>query len=190
MLEVAVKRQKSLHVDSGIKQNLFICKSLLLLHLGLQIIMSKATKRKYVEKEISEMRIPTESQSIVQVIEPRGNNLHEVVDAMGEQYLVSMPTKFRRNIWVKRGHFVLVEPIAEGDKVKAEIIQILTREHIKYYRAQNCWPQKFDQKSNKENQINDNNEERLEEEEELFVNTNRIQQITNSDENSTTSDSD
>ncbi|KAG7198422.1 hypothetical protein KM043_005810 [Ampulex compressa] len=157
---------------------------------GLQIIMSKATKRKYVEKEISEMRIPTESQSIVQVIEPRGNNLHEVVDAMGEQYLVSMPTKFRRNIWVKRGHFVLVEPIAEGDKVKAEIIQILTREHIKYYRAQNCWPQKFDQKSNKENQINDNNEERLEEEEELFVNTNRIQQITNSDENSTTSDSD
>ena len=33
----------------------------------------------------------------------RGNNLHEVQTAKGEHYLVSMPTKFRKNVWIKRG---------------------------------------------------------------------------------------
>lgn len=89
--------------------------------------MSKATKRKHVVKEVDDLTIPTESQSIVRIVESRGNNLHEVADPAGDQYLVSMPTKFRRNIWVKRGNFVLVEPITEGDKVKAEIVRILTR---------------------------------------------------------------
>lgn len=89
--------------------------------------MSKATKRKHVVKEVEDFCVPTESQSIVRIVESRGNNLHEVIDPVGDQYLVSMPTKFRRNIWVKRGDFVLVEPIPEGDKVKAEIVKILTR---------------------------------------------------------------
>lgn len=73
------------------------------------------------------MSIPTETQSIVQLVDSRGNNLHEVVDNTGEHYLVSMPVKFRRNIWVKRGDYILVEPIPEGDKVKAEIAKILTK---------------------------------------------------------------
>ncbi|XP_037897560.1 probable RNA-binding protein EIF1AD [Glossina fuscipes] len=33
----------------------------------------------------------------------------------------------------KRGDFILVEPIEEGDKVKADICKILTVEHIKEY---------------------------------------------------------
>lgn len=98
-----------------------------LLCLNLQIKMSKATKRKHVTKEIEDLTVPTETQLIVRIIQSRGNNLHEVVDPTGSQYLVSMPMKFRRNIWVKRGDFVVVEPIAEGDKVKAEIVKILTR---------------------------------------------------------------
>ena len=32
-----------------------------------------------------------------------------------------MPSKFRKNIWVKRGDYFVVTPIEEGDKVKAEI---------------------------------------------------------------------
>ena len=89
--------------------------------------MSKATKRKHVTKEIQDLTVPTEAQLIVRIIQSRGNNLHEVVDRTGSQYLVSMPVKFRRNIWVKRGDFVLVEPIPEGQKVKAEIVKILTQ---------------------------------------------------------------
>lgn len=98
-----------------------------LLRLNLQVKMSKATKRKHVTNEIQDLTIPTETQSIVRIIQSRGNNLHEVTDPAGSQYLVSMPVKFRRNIWIKRGDFVLVEPISEGDKVKAEIVKILTR---------------------------------------------------------------
>ena len=49
---------------------------------------------------------PTENPftpSVYQVISGRGNNLHEVVTAQGETFLVSMPTKFRKNVWIKRG---------------------------------------------------------------------------------------
>lgn len=61
----------------------------------------------------------------------RGNNLHEVFDPKEPEvsacYLVSMPTKFRKNVWIKRGDFVLVSPIEEGDKVKGEIIQVFKK---------------------------------------------------------------
>lgn len=43
------------------------------------------------------------SDDLVQVLGGRGNNLHEVENGTGEQYLVSMPTKFRRTVWIKRG---------------------------------------------------------------------------------------
>ena len=135
--------------------------------------MSKATKRKHVVKEVDDLTIPTESQSIVRIVESRGNNLHEVADPAGDQYLVSMPTKFRRNIWVKRGNFVLVEPITEGDKVKAEIVRILTREHQKWYRAQKCWPKEFDE-INPKQRTSKMDEEDNDSEEDLFVNTNRL----------------
>lgn len=34
----------------------------------------------------------------------RGNNLHEVENTNGERFLASMPTKFRKNVWIKRGN--------------------------------------------------------------------------------------
>ncbi|XP_046817519.1 probable RNA-binding protein EIF1AD [Vespa velutina] len=153
--------------------------------------MSKTTKRKHVVKEVEDLSIPTKSQSIVKVVESRGNNLHEIVNSAGEQYLVSMPVKFRRHIWIKRGDFVLVEPIAEGDKVKAEIVKILTREHIKWYHVQKCWPLEFDEVLNKKESkktIKDNSdEEEDKEEEELFVNTNRITYVSDRSSDSDTS---
>lgn len=156
--------------------------------MNLQIKMSKATKRKHVTKEIQDFTVPTETQLIVRIIQSRGNNLHQVVDPTGSQYLVSMPVKFRRNIWIKRGDFVLVEPIPEGDKVKAEIVKILTREHKKWYREQNCWPTEFDDapNSNKETTRGENDSE----EDDLFVNTNRLLHNSNrtDDTSSTSSD--
>ena len=50
-----------------------------------------------------------------------------------------MPTKFRRTIFIKRGDYVVVEDIEEGDKVKAEIVHILFKENIKYLREQQRW---------------------------------------------------
>ncbi|KAI9577879.1 hypothetical protein GQX74_011066 [Glossina fuscipes] len=65
---------------------------------------------------------PKDGQQIVRIIFSRDNNLHEVEKADSE-----------KNFWVKRSDFILVEPIEEGDKVKAEICKILTAEHIKEY---------------------------------------------------------
>lgn len=42
------------------------------------------------------------------------------------------------------GDFVIVEPIEEGNRVKAEIVKILTKEHIRYMKNENVWPKEFD----------------------------------------------
>lgn len=89
--------------------------------------MSKTSKRKHVIQEVQDVTLPTATQSVVRIVQSRGNNLHEILDENGDNYLVSMPTKFRKNIYVKRGDFVLVEPILEGNKVKAEIVKPLTQ---------------------------------------------------------------
>jgi probable RNA-binding protein EIF1AD len=128
--------------------------------------MSRTTKRKHVIKEVllDDLELPTDKQEVVRVLASRGNNLHEVEAATGSQFLVSMPNKFRHNVWIKRGDFVLVEPIAEGYKVKAEIVRILTPEHVKFFQANNQWPQQFLERKDNE------------EKDDLFVNTNRLQQ--------------
>jgi len=106
--------------------------------------MSKATKRKHVVREVEqEFSLPTDKEEIVQVIAGKGNNLHEVKKADGEIFLVSMPSKFRRNVWIKRGDFVVVCPIAEGDKVKGEITKILYKDQISYIKQEGKWPHQF-----------------------------------------------
>ncbi|XP_011879998.1 PREDICTED: probable RNA-binding protein EIF1AD isoform X2 [Vollenhovia emeryi] len=154
--------------------------------------MSAATKRKYVFQEFSDMNLPTDSQSIVQIVRGCGNNLHEVVTPAGEQYIVSMPTKFRQNIWVKKGDYVVVEPIVEGKKVKGEIVKILTKDHIKLYREQNCWPLEFDV-NHKRNGDSIATNFTVCEDDELFVNTNRCcptEEISDDESDSDSSESD
>ncbi|KAK6477692.1 putative RNA-binding protein EIF1AD [Huso huso] len=106
--------------------------------------MSQATKRKHVVKEVlGDYVIPTERQQIVRVLGTPGNNLHEVETERGERFLVTMPTKFRKNIWIKRGDFLIVDPIEEGEKVKAEIRFILHKDYIRYLKKEGAWPEQF-----------------------------------------------
>lgn len=107
---------------------------------------------------------PTETQSIVKILSSKGNNLHEVENPDGSVFLVSMPTKFRKNVWVKRGDFVLMESIEEGDKVKGEMVRILTKEHIKYFKEDGVWPAAF---------LNHRDSKQTSDDTELFVNNNR-----------------
>lgn len=81
--------------------------------------MTSSTKRKHVYAELlqSVIRVPLPREEVVRVIEGRGNNLHEAESAAGETFLISMPSKFRKTVWIKRGDFVMVERIPEGDKV-------------------------------------------------------------------------
>ncbi|KAI1719401.1 translation initiation factor 1A / IF-1 domain-containing protein [Ditylenchus destructor] len=106
---------------------------------------SKATKKRFVtKKQLMELVLPSEIEKVAQVTASRGNNLLEVEDETGGKYLASMPTRFRNTVWVKRGHFVLLEPIEEGDKVRAEISHVLDTENILYIRDEGLWPKKFD----------------------------------------------
>ncbi|EEC03174.1 conserved hypothetical protein [Ixodes scapularis] len=135
--------------------------------------MSKTTKIKHVTKEI---------------LSGKGNNLHEVEDPSGSTYLVSMPTKFRKNIWVKRGDFVIVEPIEEGDKVKAEIVRILYREQVKYIKEEGKWPKAFDDgeaKGDAEHRSPEDSDSD-DDDDDLFVNTNRPSVVYEESESSST----
>ncbi|XP_073514554.1 probable RNA-binding protein EIF1AD [Phyllobates terribilis] len=160
--------------------------------------MSKATKRKHVVKEVLLDYVqPTEKQRIVRVVGSPGNNLHEVETAEGDRFLASMPTKFRKNIWIKRGDFVIVDPIAEGEKVKAEIAFIIYKDHQRLLQKEGLWPLGFnkedaenpakekDSKKGAESQNTQSEKSRVEDEDDdddgdteddsdLFVNTNRV----------------
>ncbi|CAG0879547.1 unnamed protein product [Cyprideis torosa] len=110
--------------------------------------MSRITKRKYVQKELLEdFYLPEEDQSIVKCVRGWGNNLHEVEYPDGSRGLVSMPPKFRKHIWVKRGNFLLVDPIKEGNKVRGEITRIITSAQMKYIQENGKWPASFMQES-------------------------------------------
>lgn len=142
--------------------------------------MSRATKRKHVLLEVlqDDFSNPTADQQIVKVLSSRGNNLHEIQAPDGSIFLVSMPTKFRRNVWIKRGDYVLVEPIKEGDKVKAEIVRVLTPEHVKCFKKEGVWPSAFGNSGRSEETSDD-----------LFVNTNRVR-VSEESSSDSTSESD
>ena len=107
--------------------------------------MSRITKKKHVlnELHVNGFEHPGNGQKIARILCSRGNNLHEVETECNECFLVSMPTKFRKAFWIKRGDFVIVDQIKEGVKVKGEIIRILSPEHVKQLTKDGIWPKKF-----------------------------------------------
>lgn len=148
--------------------------------------MSQATKRKHVVKEVlEEYVVPSPQQQIVRVLGTPGNNLHEVETAEGTRFLVSMPTKFRKNIWIKRGDFLLVDPIEEGEKVKAEINFVLYKDHVRYLKKEGLWPEAFcdtaesqpsseASREREQTAAHSSGEEDSDDDSDLFVNTNRL----------------
>lgn len=166
--------------------------------------MSRINKQKHVlyESKEGDFDPPGENQQFAQILKSRGNNLHEVEPAVyatvpdGENdedqtpektFLVSMPNKFRKNIWVKRGSFVIIEMIAEGQKVKGEIARILLPEHIKEFKKDGIWPDKFVPKSNSE-PARPSDEENSDLDDPIERNTNRWYAQSDDDESSDESD--
>ncbi|XP_036057851.1 probable RNA-binding protein EIF1AD [Onychomys torridus] len=150
--------------------------------------MSQATKRKHVVQEVlGEHMVPSDQQQIVKVLRTPGNNLHEVETAQGQRFLVSMPSKYRKNIWIKRGDFLIVDPIEEGGKVKAEISFVLCKNHVRSLQKEGHWPEAFSEVAEKQNNINRQSQPELpaepqlseesgsEDDSDLFVNTNHRQ---------------
>lgn len=151
--------------------------------------MSQATKRKHVVREVlGEHVVPSDQQQIVKVLRTPGNNLHEVETAEGQRFLVSMPSKYRKNIWIKRGDFLIVDPIEEGEKVKAEISFVLCKNHVRSLQKEGHWPEAFSEVAEKQSSMNRQSQPELpaepqpsgeesssEDDSDLFVNTNHRQ---------------
>jgi len=143
---------------------------------------------------VEEFRLPDTNEAIVKVLAGKGNNLHEVADKQGNAFLVSMPTKFRKNVWIKRGDYLYISPISEGDKVKGEITTVLYKDQIKFIKKEGAWPAQFDNqdqppadqlaKDNFEESCEaDNESEGSDNDDDLFQNTNRrVYETSESDE--------
>ncbi|XP_032533507.1 probable RNA-binding protein EIF1AD isoform X5 [Chiroxiphia lanceolata] len=131
--------------------------------------MSRATKRKHVVQQLLRDSVePRAAQRVVRVLGTPGNNLHEVETAEGTRFLASMPPCFRKHIWIKRGDFLLVDPIEEGSKVKAEISLVLLPPHVRSLQLQGLWPEAFGTPERPNSREGDGDKDGG-----LFVNTNR-----------------
>lgn len=88
-----------------------------------------------------------ESHVIARVRKAEGNNLYSVNTPNGqESLLVELPAKFRSQIWIRRGGFVVVNTAAfdeRSNKLGGEIVNIIRDE--KQWRKQAYWSLTFSQ---------------------------------------------
>ncbi|KAI9495527.1 hypothetical protein BDB00DRAFT_813684 [Zychaea mexicana] len=122
---------------------------------------------------------PGSQQRYARVIGPRGNHQHEVEFTDGTRTLVTLQPKFRHLVWVKRGHYVIVDPSAgtTTEKVGGEIIHVLFPKHIKTLEQSGQWPTEFSQKKQQEmsDECDDDHSDNdgSDNDDDLFVNNNR-----------------
>ncbi|KAI8144515.1 hypothetical protein BJV82DRAFT_70302 [Fennellomyces sp. T-0311] len=109
---------------------------------------------------------PGSPQRYARVIGPRGNHQHEVEFTDGSRTLVTLQPRFRHLVWVKRGHFVIVDPSVgtTSEKVGGEIVHVLFPKHIKSLEQAGQWPSEFSQRKQQEDE---------DDSDDLFVNNNR-----------------
>lgn len=83
----------------------------------------------------------TEGHAIARVRKIEGNNLYLVdLPAGKDPLLVELPSRFRSQIWIKRGGFVVLDTAAfEGrsNKLDGEIVNVVRDE--KQWRKQGYW---------------------------------------------------
>ncbi|KAI7894935.1 uncharacterized protein EV154DRAFT_497425 [Mucor mucedo] len=82
----------------------------------------------------------TGDQTYARSLGPRGNHQHEVELLDGSKTLVTLPPKFRNVVWLKRGHYVIVDPtVGITEKVGGEIAFVLFPKNIKDLKAAGKW---------------------------------------------------
>lgn len=111
----------------------------------------------------------------------------QVLTETGDTFLASMPTRYRRNVWIKRGDYVVIEKIEEGVKVQGEIARILYKDHVEQLKKDGIWPEAFTEKSEETKEKSDSQDE--DSDGDLFVNTNRRQPVVEQSDSSSEEDS-
>jgi len=91
---------------------------------------------------------PSPDEKVVQVIELRGSNVCEIVHTNGDHVLCTIPKKFHKLIWIKKGNYLIVRNPPElanlgNRKIKAVVLHVLFPPQIKYLVKENLWPKEF-----------------------------------------------
>lgn len=178
--------------------------------------MSGAGRKSQYRKHLTDAVLhdlpePEEGQQVAQVVATRGGNQFEIQTAQHSStpQLAILPTKFHKLVWIKRKDYVIVQGGEEdGEGIRYLITHILYKEQIKHLKSKGLWPSEFDDE--KDNDDDDeasegkNNEKVVaspdgivydhgldeNDDEDIFVNTNRIAKIQVQDSESESSSSD
>ncbi|XP_066245124.1 probable RNA-binding protein EIF1AD [Euwallacea similis] len=104
--------------------------------------MPITARHRYINQN-EEHDIPADHQLIVLIVCNKGNYLFEAKAPDGHTLNVYLPPKFRKLLWIRRGTYVLVEPI-DNQKLKAEVVKVYTPELIQLLKNDNAWPKEFE----------------------------------------------
>lgn len=113
----------------------------------------RSNYRKHLTDHVlNDLPIPTKSQRIAQVQATRGGNQFEI-QVEGQEHLALLPAKFHKLVWVKRGDYVIVEKgdepsselegVENASGIRFMIAHILYKEQIKHLRGNGLWPVEF-----------------------------------------------
>ncbi|KAL8807934.1 MAG: hypothetical protein Q9182_000400 [Xanthomendoza sp. 2 TL-2023] len=102
-----------------------------------------------VQETLSPPTLLDDNHAIARVRGAQGKNLYLVeLPENKKPLLVELPSRFRSQIWIKRGGYVLVDTTAfldRDNKLDGEIVNVVRDE--KEWRKQSYWPQEFVKKS-------------------------------------------
>ncbi|KAL8861678.1 MAG: hypothetical protein Q9178_001879 [Gyalolechia marmorata] len=89
-----------------------------------------------------------DNHAIARVRKAEGKNLYLVeLPNHTDPLLVELPSRFRSQIWIKRGGYVLIDTAAfldRDNKLDGEIVNVVREE--KEWRKQSYWPPEFTKK--------------------------------------------
>ncbi|KAJ3007102.1 putative RNA-binding protein eif1ad [Thoreauomyces humboldtii] len=155
------------------------------------------------QQHLEELPLPVPGSSVVaKIVNNRGGGNYDVrlpTTQPDHSVTVSLPAKFKKLIWVKRGNYVIVELVPEVDendpspnRVVGEITHILHTDQIKNIRNEGLWPSEFDATPTPasvpvaQSTATDHSRSDSDNDDDLFVNSNR--RVQSSDEEETDDD--
>lgn len=83
--------------------------------------------------------LPTDTLGRVQ--ETKGSHIFAVATPDGSVVEAILPNRFRAQIWIRRGSFVVLRVLAAAEL--PSIVHILDRDDIKEYKRSGKWPEAF-----------------------------------------------
>eukprot|EP00026_Physarum_polycephalum_P020059 Phypoly_transcript_22407.p2 GENE.Phypoly_transcript_22407~~Phypoly_transcript_22407.p2 ORF type:complete len:152 (+),score=49.02 Phypoly_transcript_22407:157-612(+) len=92
-------------------------------------------------------------KNIVRIVELRGSNKCEVEYSNGTRMLSLIPTKYKKNVWIRKGDFAVTEEQADSQvssQVRTSISQFLSAADVKDLKKQGLWPAEFTKEEKKE----------------------------------------